>query len=70
MECPRCQQGDVQVYRLRSAGALFQVCDECEALWLPTDEPTGDAFLQLFEVFNRMGLPESWAELEAVSDHS
>ena len=69
MECPRCQQGDVQTYRLRATGELFQVCDECEASWLPSDEPTADHFLQLFEIFDLRSLPESWAELEAVSDH-
>lgn len=65
MECPRCQQGDVQVHRLRSTGDLFQVRDECDASWLPSDEPTGGRFLQLFETFDRMGLRSRWA----VSDH-
>lgn len=66
MECPRCHQGDVQSYRFRSTGELFQICDECEAAWLPAEEPTAAEFLQLFELFDRRGLPESWSELEPI----
>jgi hypothetical protein len=69
MNCPRCQQGDVRLYRLQSTGELFQVCDECEASWAPPAIPTERQFLQLFEIFDRRGLPESWAELRPADDH-
>jgi hypothetical protein len=68
MECPRCQQGNVQSYLLRFTGEVFQVCDECEASWLPSDVPTVDHVVQLFEIFEHRGLPESWAELEVMTE--
>lgn len=55
------------LYVLVKTGESFQVCDECEAAWLPDVEPTADRFLQLFEIFAERGLSESWDDLSEVA---
>lgn len=60
MLCPRCGQGEVGLYEVVATGERFLICDECEAAWLPSAEPDRKDFLQLFEIFDERGLPESW----------
>jgi NMD protein affecting ribosome stability and mRNA decay len=62
--CPRCLQGDVATYLLKPTGEEFQVCDECEALWLPGAALLVPGFVNLYEVLEARELSESWEQLE------
>jgi ribosomal protein L37AE/L43A len=48
MECPRCGEGPVSRYRLKSTGEGLLCCDECDATW------PGDATLECFN-FTQLG---------------
>ncbi|TQS90651.1 hypothetical protein EU811_17560 [Arthrobacter sp. TS-15] len=64
--CPRCEQGRVETYRVRKTGDLFQLCDECDAVWSPGIEPNLTQF-GTFDTFMLVrGLSDVWDEIDEV----
>ncbi len=64
IECPRCEQGAVSAYRVVVTDETLQVCDECEAVWLPGVDPSPTGFTNLEDELARRGLPAEWEQLE------
>ncbi|UJP39784.1 hypothetical protein [Cellulomonas palmilytica] len=55
------------LYAIDATSERFQICDECDATWLPDAELRVPGFMHLFEIFAERGLPESWEHLIPVA---
>jgi ribosomal protein L37AE/L43A len=64
--CPRCQQGTVDLLRIRSTSEVIQVCAECEATWSAGAELGATSFRDLSAYLGERGLSPLGPELEEV----
>ena len=62
--CPVCEQGDVQVFRVKATAEHLQLCDECDAVWPPGVERTTGNYTPLHAFMEERGLPPLWNQLE------
>ncbi|MBA8904120.1 ribosomal protein L37AE/L43A [Phyllobacterium sp. P30BS-XVII] len=64
--CPRCRQGLVIPVKVKRTGEVIYLCEECEAVWFSPDTIDYATFNYFNLYMERLGLPDSWAELERI----
>lgn len=62
--CPRCEEGTVLHMRVIHTREVFQVCDECEAIWLDGQAVAVPHFDELPRFLRRRGRAPLWSSLE------
>lgn len=64
--CPRCNQGWVTRARARVPGEseTFQVCYECDTVWVDRKPDANPPFLILEQYLARFGLDGLWSNIE------
>lgn len=59
--CPICEQGSLNLVRLRSFGeSLWILCRECEAVWPRAKFPSPDEFVYIPAMLDEYGLEADW----------
>ncbi len=64
--CPNCGQDWVKPYRIKKTDELFQLCDECDAVWAIGIEPNLKAFWDFRAFMAVRGLSDVEDEVEEV----
>ena len=65
LECPRCQQGAIEIMRIKATLELIWICEECEASWSSQEKISANTFHDYGTIMESRGLKTLWTELES-----
>ena len=68
MWCPRCDQGNVKRMRIIATNETVHLCEECDALWLPSVKVAATDFVDFHSYMVSIGRQGLWSELEEIQD--
>ena len=67
--CPRCDgQGNVLAAVVNATGQPIFVCDECEAMWLATDDVGRAGRVDFGSYMQGQGLAPLWSEITLLDE--
>jgi hypothetical protein len=68
MWCPRCDQGNVKRMKITATNETVHICEECDALWLPSVKIASTGFVDFHSYMVSIGRQGLWSELEEIRD--
>ena len=68
MYCPRCEQGLVVLALIRKTGEPICICDECDAVWVNSENIQKVNFIDYTEFMSERNLDPLWNELEILDN--